>query len=138
MQSKASSFSEIQHWSGGICDVVLSLSLNSRPPFRIGGGSENAEFLHVSQLKSEKLSYLRGNEKLLEDELILEIQNEKVAGWTSYDGQRFLDEFCRRGGPLALKTVKPGTCKSSNSKKFRIDYQFFTFQVSYQKIYVHI
>lgn len=102
-----------RHWAEGITDIVLSINPQNSDycPFTVGGGSENALFLYVSNLlQKDKLTYLRaGNgERLSENDVLLEIQGRKIVGLTSYDAQRWILQCCQRGGPLSVKFVKSG------------------------------
>ncbi|KRZ56119.1 Membrane-associated guanylate kinase, WW and PDZ domain-containing protein 2 [Trichinella nativa] len=96
------------HWSAQICDVVLSFVPQEKCPFLVTGGSENGFLLSVAHLRSERLTYLTGEQRLQNDDVLLEARGRKLSGLTSYDAQKWLDHCCERGGPVAVKFLRPG------------------------------
>ncbi|KRX92729.1 Membrane-associated guanylate kinase, WW and PDZ domain-containing protein 2 [Trichinella pseudospiralis] len=96
------------HWSALICDVVLSFVPQEKCPFVVTGGSENGFLLSVAHLRSERLTYLTGEQRLQNDDVLLEARGRKLSGLTSYDAQKWLDHCCERGGPVAVKFLRPG------------------------------
>ncbi|KAL1242647.1 WW and PDZ domain-containing protein,Membrane-associated guanylate kinase [Trichinella spiralis] len=91
-----------------ICDVVLSFVPQEKCPFVVTGGSENGFLLSVAHLRSERLTYLTGEQRLQNDDVLLEARGRKLSGLTSYDAQKWLDHCCERGGPVAVKFLRPG------------------------------
>ncbi len=102
-----------QHWAEGIHDTVLSVTANSDPPLTTAGGAADGLFVFIGGLEVSKLTYLRGDEQLQTEELILELQGKKISGLTSGDVESWLSSLCRTGGPISLRTVRPGKIETS-------------------------
>lgn len=102
------------NWTRHIRTLTLPIDPASKqPPFSIGGGSENASFLLVCH--SRRSSYDQQNysnsideDKIQENDIILEIQDRKLSGLTSYDAQKFLNQCCDEDENLLIKFVKAG------------------------------
>nr|CAD7197146.1 unnamed protein product [Timema douglasi] len=75
--------------------------------FSIKGGSDNGEFTYVSDIVQNKVNYVSG--QFSEEDAILEIQGQKVAGYTQRDVVAWLNHCCRNGNPVVIKTVESGS-----------------------------
>ncbi|KFD65425.1 hypothetical protein M514_03814 [Trichuris suis] len=96
-------------WPSLVNEIVLSFVPPTIPcPFSCRGGSENGQFLTVSLSKAEHLTYLRGEMRLRDGDLLLEVGGRKLSGLTSYHAQKWLDHCCHRGGPVLVKFLRPG------------------------------
>ncbi|XP_063219492.1 membrane-associated guanylate kinase, WW and PDZ domain-containing protein 1 isoform X3 [Bacillus rossius redtenbacheri] len=83
--------------------------------FTIKGGSDYGEFAYVSDVVQSKVSYVSG--KLNGGDVILEIQGQKVAGYTRRDVVAWLNHCCRNGNPVVIKSVESGSV-SKNLRQF--------------------
>ncbi|XP_046984274.1 membrane-associated guanylate kinase, WW and PDZ domain-containing protein 1 [Schistocerca americana] len=91
------------HWRQGVRETVLTARPDGSLNFSIHGGSDNGEFAYVSDIVQNKVNYVSGN--LNEGDVVLEIQGQKVAGYTQRDVVAWLNHCCRNGNPVTLKTI---------------------------------
>ena len=75
----------------------------------IKGGADNGQFCWIGDVQHDRVNYHTG--KLHQDDIILEIQGQKVAGYTLRDTLTWLKQVSRNGAPVMFKTVKPGKKK---------------------------
>nr|CAD7431148.1 unnamed protein product [Timema monikensis] len=92
------------HWRQGVRETVLTACTDGSLNFSIKGGSDNGEFTYVSDIVQNKVNYVSG--QLSEEDAILEIQGQKVAGYTQRDVVAWLNHCCRNGNPVVIKTVE--------------------------------
>lgn len=93
-----------EHWRQGIREIVLTARTDGSLNFTIQGGSDNGEFAYLSDIIQNNVNYVSG--KLNEGDVVLEIQGQKVAGYTERDVVAWLNHCCRNGNPVVLKTVE--------------------------------
>jgi hypothetical protein len=79
----------------------------------VHGGSDKGEFAYASHIVQNKVNYVSG--KLNEEDILLEIQGQKVAGYTQRDVVAWLNHCCRNGNPVVLKTVDGGEYASAGA-----------------------
>ena len=91
------------HWSSRIGEAVVSLE--SDESLTILGGSDNGEFPYLGEV-------LAGVQQgtLQEGSIILEIQGQKVVGYTQRDVVAWLNHCTRDGNPCVIRTAPPGKC----------------------------
>lgn len=91
------------HWTTRVneCSVLKDANGDVNVPLR--GGAEHGEFAHIGPLLGEPPLYNSG--KVIEGELLLEVENLSVSGLPLYDVQTVIRN-CR--GPVRLKTVRQG------------------------------
>ncbi|XP_067928192.1 membrane-associated guanylate kinase, WW and PDZ domain-containing protein 2-like isoform X2 [Watersipora subatra] len=101
-----------QHWSHLVSETTLAFSPDCSPasyPLPIAGGSEYGLFCLVGEhVKHNKLIYHLGP-KLHSDDIILEVQGQRVAGYTSSDLKEWLLSASQNSNPFLIKTAKSGT-----------------------------
>lgn len=95
-----------EHWHQSISEVILSPLPDGTLNFSIGGGSDDGEFAYVIDVIQNKVNYVYG--VLNEGDVLLEIQGQKVAGYTRTDTAAWLNHCCRSGNPVTLKIVPDG------------------------------
>lgn len=95
------------HWRQGVRETVLSTCTDGSLNFSIEGGSDNGEFAYIGEVVQNKVNYASGH--LQSGNIILEIQGQKVAGYTQRDVVAWLHHCCKNGNPVVLKTVSPGS-----------------------------
>lgn len=101
------------HWSHKVCETTLSFSPGSGCPVPLGGGSELGEFCMVGRnVNHSKIIYHSGNVKLNTGDIILEVQGQKVAGYTSRDLQDWIDSSALNSNPFLIKTAIAGEAKA--------------------------
>ncbi|KAK6634564.1 hypothetical protein RUM43_011965 [Polyplax serrata] len=87
-------------------EVTLSANEDGCLNFSVDGGSDNGQFACISELVQSKVNYKSGT--LNEGDIILEVQGQKVAGYTQRDVVAWLNHCCKNGNPVVLKTISPG------------------------------
>jgi hypothetical protein len=100
----------IKHWSQKKHETVLSSELIQNSLFQdaIQGGSDNGQFIYISKSYNiERLQFISG--KLLSNEIILEMQNYKISGYTLYDVQLLLKQILKTYATITFVTVKSNT-----------------------------
>lgn len=95
-----------EHWRQGVREIVITARPDGSLNFSVHGGSDKGEFAYVSHIVQNKVNYVSG--KLNEEDILLEIQGQKVAGYTQRDVVAWLNHCCRNGNPVVLKTVDAG------------------------------
>ena len=89
------------HWSVRVAEAVVSLE--SDESLAVLGGSDNGQFPYLGEV-------LAGVQQgtLLEGSIILEIQGQKVAGYTQRDVVAWLNHCTRDGNPCVIRTAPSG------------------------------
>jgi len=86
--------------------IVLSSNGDCSLNFSIEGGSDSGQFAYVTNINQSKVNYSSG--KLEEGSILLEIQGQKVAGYTQRDVIAWLNHSCKSGNPVSLRTIPSG------------------------------
>lgn len=94
------------HWQKSVNDIVLTALPDGSLNFSISGGSDSGEFAYISDITQNKVNYVSG--VLNDGDILLEIQGQKVAGYTRRDTVAWLNHCCRNGSPVTLKTIPAG------------------------------
>jgi len=102
-----------QHWSFLVSETTLAFSPDCSPhesPLSVTGGSEYGEFCLVGKdIKHSRLIYHSGpSTRLQPEDIILEVQGVKVAGFTSSDLQEHILKSARNSNPVLIKTARSG------------------------------
>lgn len=105
----------IKHWSQTCHETILSSNDKNHPiQLNLQGGADNGQFVYLN----ESISLLKNNQtaftivkggKIDLEEILLEIDQRKVAGCTLADVQILIETLSVNGKQLKLKTVKSGT-----------------------------
>ncbi|XP_052067223.1 membrane-associated guanylate kinase, WW and PDZ domain-containing protein 2-like isoform X2 [Mytilus californianus] len=95
-----------KHWSQRIQETVVSALPEGEFGIHLKGGADNGQFCYISELKLSQLTFHNG--KLYVDDIILEIQGQKIAGYTLRDATIWLKQVGQNGAPIMVKTVKIG------------------------------
>lgn len=99
-------------------EVTLSANEDGCLNFSVDGGSDNGQFACISELVQSKVNYKSGT--LNEGDIILEVQGQKVAGYTQRDVVAWLNHCCKNGNPVVLKTISPGKVNFRHSIFLRL------------------
>jgi hypothetical protein len=105
-----------KHWSQNIHESTLSSRLVDSDQFLscINGGSDNGQFIYFdSSLNNIELSFLNG--QLNPNEILLEIQNQKISGYTLYDVVKLLKQLSSNFESINFRTVEYNISKNNNS-----------------------
>lgn len=114
-QTQASTNISNKHWSQNIHQSTLSSRLVDSDKFlsSIRGGSDNGQFIFFdSSICDFELSSL--NEKLNPNEILLEIQNQKVSGYTLYDVIKLIKQLSSTFESINIRTVECNISKNNN------------------------
>lgn len=95
-----------KHWCQRIQEAVVSSNAEGEFGITLGGGADNGQFCVIANLKLPQLTFHNG--KLFVDDIILEIQGQKIAGYTLRDATVWLKQVGNNGNPVMVKTVKIG------------------------------
>ncbi|CAF1657868.1 unnamed protein product [Adineta ricciae] len=106
-----------KHWSQTCHEtIVLSNDNQYSLPLSLGGGAENGQFVYlieaISLLNSQSTVKIIKGGKIDVDEILLTIDQHKIAGCTLSDVQQLIETLSANGKQIKLKTVKSGTCTS--------------------------
>lgn len=101
---------EPRHWSQHIQETVASASHEESLCLSLKGGADNGQFIFLGSIDHDKISYHGG--KLFEGEILLEVQGQKLSGYTLRDAIVWLKQVSQNGAPVMIKTVHTGElCK---------------------------
>lgn len=89
------------HWSVRVAEAVVSLE--SDESLTVLGGSDNGQFPYLGEVLA---GVQQGN--LTEGSIILEIQGQKVSGYTQRDVVAWLGHCTRDGNPCVIRSVPAG------------------------------
>ena len=102
---------EAKHWSQHVHECVLSTGPEGLFHLVVKGGAENGQFCYMGNVQQSDINYHSG--KLYMDDVILEIQGQKVAGFTLRDLLEWLKHVSKNATPVMFKTIKGGElCQS--------------------------
>lgn len=99
---------DIKHWSQRVNETIVSAGPDGLLNLVIKGGADNGQFCYIGEVKNDRINYHSG--KLHADEIILEVQGQKVAGYTQRDLQAWVKQVSHNSAPVMFKTVKIGEC----------------------------
>ena len=93
-----------KHWTDQARDVLIYRDKDDHFNLKIEGGSENAQFIYLGDMKQEKIHY-KGTGKLNADDVILEVNGKRVSGLIRRD---VIALTKRSSDPLRLRVTKLG------------------------------
>lgn len=97
---------EPRHWSQQIQETVASAIHEESLSIALKGGADSGQFVYLGSVDHDKISY--HGEKLYGDDILLEVQGQKVSGYTLRDATVWLKQVSQNGAPVMIKTVRPG------------------------------
>lgn len=95
------------HWTKQVRETVAS-AFHDDLPVSVEGGADNGQFCYLGMVRVDKINYHGG--KLNTGDIILEIQGQKISGYTQRDASVWLKQVSQNGAPVMIKTV-PSTGK---------------------------
>lgn len=103
----------IKHWSQTCHETILISNDNNYPiELPLTGGADNGQFVYftesISLLKNKTSTNIIKGGKIDVDEIILNIDEHKVAGCTLTDVQALIETLSINGKQIILKTVRSG------------------------------
>lgn len=90
------------HWTKQIHETVAS-AYHDDLPISIEGGAENGQFCFLGLIRVDRINYHGG--KLTTGDIILEVQGQKISGYTQRDASLWLKQVSQNGAPVMIKTV---------------------------------
>ncbi|PVD24614.1 hypothetical protein C0Q70_15098 [Pomacea canaliculata] len=96
---------EPRHWSQQIQETVSSAIHEESLSLTLRGGADSGQFVILGSIDHEKISY--HGEKLYTDDILLEVQGQKVSGYTLRDATVWIKQVSQNGAPVMIKTVRP-------------------------------
>jgi hypothetical protein len=102
----------VKHWSHRLHETIVSGGPEGLLNIVVHGGGENGQFCYTGEIRQDKINYHNG--KLHHDEIIIEIQGQKVAGFTLRDILDWLKHVSKNSQPVMFKTIKAGTITKEN------------------------
>ena len=103
------------HWSKELKEVTVVTQQDGVFNFRVVGGSDHGEFPVVTEVlppDTRGVEYLSGADLTTQD-VLLEIQGQKVAGYTQGDVVAWLGHCTRNNNPVVLRTAPQGRRSST-------------------------
>ncbi|XP_071817085.1 membrane-associated guanylate kinase, WW and PDZ domain-containing protein 3-like isoform X5 [Apostichopus japonicus] len=103
-----------KHWTQNIQDSTVDRAEDGKIHFSVKGGAENGQFIFVSDIKHDKIVIRSG--KVHVDEILLEVNGTKVAGFTLWDIYTLFHEYSDQ--LLYLKCVKAGQPLTKDLRRY--------------------
>ncbi|CAL8380868.1 unnamed protein product [Boreogadus saida] len=101
------------HWTSRVRECALVKDARGELGVPLLGGAENGEFATIGRLDQDVVVYHTG--KLIEGELLLEVENLSISGLPLYDLHTVIKN-CK--GPVRLKTVSQGNKLNKDLKHY--------------------
>ncbi|KAK4319196.1 hypothetical protein Pmani_009823 [Petrolisthes manimaculis] len=100
------------HWSSQVVEAIVSVGSSiegttAGTAITVLGGSDNGEFPYLGEI-SAGVRYQKGGPSLAPGALLLEVQGQRVAGYTQRDVVAWINHCTRNGNPCVIRTAPPG------------------------------
>lgn len=95
------------HWTKQVRETVAS-AFHDDLPVSIEGGADHGQFCRLGHVRADRINCHGG--RLVAGDIILEIQGQKISGYTQRDAGLWLKQVSQNGAPVMIKTV-PSTGK---------------------------
>ena len=108
--SQQQQLSENNHWNEIVQETVLSATNPDQLYFSLTGGADEGQFPHIGDILSKPEDVevsVRGNGLNIGD-VLLEIQGQKVSGFTGQDVQEVLKQCLTNGKMVVVRAVPKG------------------------------
>lgn len=96
------------HWTTKVNECAVYKDVRRELNVELLGGAEHGEFAYIGQVNENAVVYKNG--KLVEGELLLEVETLPVSGLPLYDVLTVIKN-CK--GPVRLKTVRQGKANTT-------------------------
>lgn len=94
------------HWSLHVQETLVSALPDESLHVTLLGGADNGYFLYLDEVEHDKITYHSG--RLEAGHIVLEIQGQRIAGYTLRDALIWLKQVSQNGAPVMIKSVRPG------------------------------
>lgn len=98
------------HWNDLVQETVLSATDPEQLYFTLIGGADGGQFPHIGEILSRPEDFgvgVRGH-GLSDGDVLLEIQGQKVSGFTGQDVQEVLKQCLTNGKMVVVRAVPKG------------------------------
>ena len=98
------------HWNEIVQETVLSATNPEKLYFNLTGGADDGQFPHIGEIHSNPEDVevsVRGHGLNIGD-VLLEIQGQKVSGFTGQDVQEVLKQCLQNGKMVVVRAVPKG------------------------------
>ncbi|KAH3880823.1 hypothetical protein DPMN_004745 [Dreissena polymorpha] len=106
------------HWSFRISETLVSALPDESLHVTLLGGADNGYFLYLDEIDHDKITYHSG--RLEPGNIVLEVQGQRIAGYTLRDAMIWLKQVSQNGAPVMIKSVKSGKCQQSAKFPYRL------------------
>ena len=96
-----------RHWTQNVLECCCSFGVEGLRQISILGGADNGQFSWINKIQHTQIDYYNCP-RLQTNSIILELQGQKVAGYTLRDTLDWLNQVSRNGQPVLFKTVQVG------------------------------
>ena len=98
------------HWNDLVLETVLSAANPELLYFRLAGGADEGQFPHIGELtaRPEELGVSVRGHGLSVGDVILDIQGQKVSGFTGQDVQERMRQWLSNGRMVVVRAVPKG------------------------------
>jgi hypothetical protein len=90
------------HWTKQVRETVVS-AFHDDLHISLQGGADFGQFCFLGPIRVEKINYHGGKLKI--GDIVLEIQGQKISGYTQRDAILWLKQVSQNGAPVMIKTV---------------------------------
>lgn len=122
LSTSSTASSSSKHWSQKKHESILDLNKLSQVDLeklvltKLHGGSDHGQFVFLTnEFDSSNLNFLT-NGKLLPNEILLEIQTNKISGYTLFDVVDLILKLYKSNKTITFRSVK--SCSSTQSHNF--------------------
>ncbi|XP_053377316.1 membrane-associated guanylate kinase, WW and PDZ domain-containing protein 2-like isoform X5 [Mercenaria mercenaria] len=105
-EKERESVTDPNHWSLRVQETLVSALPDESLHVTLLGGADNGYFLYLDEVEHDKITYHSG--KLEAGNIVLEIQGQRIAGYTLRDALIWLKQVSQNGAPVMIKSVRPG------------------------------
>lgn len=96
-----------RHWSQTVKRVIIKTFPDCEKCLVISGGSDNGEFVYLSEARSNQVKYL--SECFFDDgDVLLTIQEQKVSGFTYLDAVNWLKHCSKCSTSVVIECIPRG------------------------------
>lgn len=102
------------HWIFRVQETLVSALPDESLHVTLLGGADNGYFLYLDDIDHERITYHSG--KLQPGNIVLEVQGQRIAGYTLRDAMVWLKQVSQNGAPVMIKSVKPGNVSNKSER----------------------
>ncbi len=110
-----------KHWSQKVHESTLIVSnldlVEDTLLTKLNGGSDNGQFIFLdASLNTHLFKYYNNSSRLEPYEIILEIEKQKVSGYTLFDVLSLIKQLCKLSQTITFRTVTSALAASASPK----------------------